>query len=88
MDDRVDRFVAHELGQHSGGAGCGEVELELELEVGHTGNAVPQPTHEIVNDEGSVAALDEEAADVSADVAGVPGDQYAHAVSLRDSGQK
>jgi hypothetical protein len=80
MDDRVDRFVAHEHSEHSGGAGSGEVELEL----GHPGNAVPQPDDEIVNDGGNVAALNEEAADVSADEAGTSGHIYTLGTSLRE----
>jgi hypothetical protein len=79
MDNRVDCGVTHELCELSRGAGCGEVELK----VGRTGNAVPQPANEIVNDDGSVAAPDEEAADVSADVAGASSHKYTHDISLR-----
>ena len=78
MDDRLDALVGDEPREHAGRAGFGEVELVG----GHPVDAVAQAVREVVDDDGGVAAVGEHTADVRADVAGAPGDEYAHPASL------
>lgn len=78
MDDRLDALVGDEPREHVGRAGFGEVEFVG----GHPVDAVAQAVREVVDDDGGVAAVGEHTADVRADVAGAPGDEYAHPASL------